>query len=153
MQLTLPGRVLDFDRIPLEFVGGLYTEVFGLKNNKTVRETLEHPRYRKFQTLVISTYVEFLNWNLGEFLLSLKRKGNGDYELFLNKYGDLIYCTFSLNGDPKARGRGIYIYQVDGNLKYVGRCRDEFSKRVNPGVRQDSSEELLPRRPGHQLPP
>jgi hypothetical protein len=129
----MPGRRLLFEPMPLVFNGGTYSDVFGLKNNKTVTETLEHPRYRKFQTMIDSAYGEYLDWNLGDFLLELKRSGNKDYKLFLNKYGDLTYCTFSLNGEPKARERGIYIFLVNGEVMYVGRCRDEFGKRVNQG--------------------
>jgi hypothetical protein len=133
VQLALHGRSIEFERVPLVLSGGAYADVFSLKNNKTVSETLEHPRYRKFQALIDSKYAAFKDSKLGEFLLGLKRSGNRDYKLFLNKYGDLTYCTFGLNGDPRVHSRGIYTYLVDDTLRYVGRCRDEFSKRVNQG--------------------
>jgi len=79
-------------------------------------------------------YADYLDWPLGSFLLELKQGGDESklYAAFLNKYGDLQYCRFSIDGDLVGK-KGLYCYTVDGSVKYIGRCRDSFNKRVNQG--------------------
>lgn len=122
-----------FSRVPLEFEGMPYQDVFGLKNNKTVAETLDHRRYANFRTDVVAKYPYDLAKPLGSFLLELKRKQDMFYKQFLNKYGDLTYSTFKIAASPFLDSKGIYAYMVGDEVKYIGRCKDNMRKRVNQG--------------------
>lgn len=122
-----------FKEISLLFEEKPYRNIFGNKNNRTVAETIEHIRYRKFKAKVIESYPNELNKPLGEFLLNLKEIGDVFYKQFLNKYGDLKYSTFSISDKSFLNKKGIYAYFSGNNLKYIGRCRDTMKKRVNQG--------------------
>ncbi|MEK7223887.1 MAG: hypothetical protein AAB156_06395 [Pseudomonadota bacterium] len=107
--------------------------MFGQKNNKTVLETLGHRRYARLRRQVEGAYPNLLQELLGNFLLSLKRRGDDLYRKFLNKYGDDKYSIFRIDDEEVLDKRGIYAYTVTNELKYIGRCRDSMRKRVNQG--------------------
>lgn len=133
MYLICNNKELHFEKIKLTFVTSGLKNVFASKNNKTLEETIEHKRYLKFRKTVIQTYEEYLNWNLGDFLFYLKQKNDPFYQLFLNKYGDLTFSQFFIDDEKILNKKGLYSYMVDDKLKYIGRCRDSFKKRVNQG--------------------
>ena len=124
---------LEFVRVPLRFEGGTYVDAFAQKNNKTLRETLDHQRYAGVAKAVLPKYAPSLAMPLGSFLIDLKRKGDATYCLFLNRYGDLTYSTFALADGTYLNAKGIYAYYAGSELKYIGRCRDTMRKRVNQG--------------------
>ena len=133
MVFNLPELKQDFSIIELTFTGEYHEDVFGLKNNKTVAETLQHRRYRGLSAEVKERYPSILNEPLGTALLRLKHDGDQIYRRFLNPYGDLRYSTFSLATSEFEAATGVYAY-FDGNiLRYIGRCRDSMKKRVNQG--------------------
>jgi hypothetical protein len=51
----------------------------------------------------------------------------------LNPHGDTRYCAFSINDPGILNAKGLYMYLVDGQVNYIGRCLDNFSKRINQG--------------------
>ena len=119
--------------VPLEFEGVLRRDVFGAKNDKTLRQTLEHPRCSKLRMEVAGRYGQELDTPLGQFLMKLKASGDSFYRRFLNPYGDLEFCTFRIADRRFLELRGIYAYTVGVQLMYIGRCRDTMRKRVNQG--------------------
>lgn len=124
----------EFNSVCLLFEEGIYSEEFGKKNNKTVSETLQHPRYSKLQQEVEKNYpATALCEPLGSFLLRLKRSGDDFYRKFLNQYGDEKYMLFRIEDKGVLDKRGIYAYKIKHELKYIGRCRDSMQKRVNQG--------------------
>lgn len=123
----------EFESVPLHSDGDRYTDVFAQKNNKTLGQTLEHQRYAKFKTEVMSQYRDFLDVPLGEFLLGLKHEGDNFYTRFLNRYGDLEYSTFVIADEKYLNDKGVYAYLAGDELKYIGRCRDSMKKRINQG--------------------
>ena len=133
MVFNLPNLKRDFSLIELNFIGTLYEDVFGHKNNKTVAETLRHQRYRRLTTEVEERYSNILNEPLGAALLRLKHDGDQIYRRFLNPYGDLRYSIFSLATSEFESATGVYAYFDDSILRYIGRCRDSMKKRVNQG--------------------
>ena len=133
MVFNLPDLNHDFSIIELKFTGKLYEDVFGLKNNKTVAETLQHRRYRQLSTVVKERNPNILNEPLGTALLRLKHDGDKIYKRFLNPYGDLRYSTFSLATSEFESATGVYAYFNGNILRYIGRCRDSMKKRVNQG--------------------
>ena len=78
--------------------------------------------------MVLANYAGALDKNLGEFLLELKKVGNPYYRQFLNRYGDLTYCQFSINDSSVTSLKGLYTFSVGGTLKYVGRSTDSFAR-------------------------
>ena len=107
--------------------------MFGRNNNKTVAETLQHPRYARLAREATALHRERLGTPLGTFLLELKTNGDRFYTKFLNDYGDLTYCTFWIVDPWCLDLTGLYAYVVGDDLKYVDRCRDSMRKRVNQG--------------------
>ena len=69
----------DFERVDLTFIEGQVANLFSLKNNKTLGQTVDHPRYIKLRSEVFSRYASDLNQPLGEFLLHLKLRGDGSF--------------------------------------------------------------------------
>jgi hypothetical protein len=76
-------------------------------------------------------YKSNLDYKLGEFLKLLKETNDSNYKSFLNKYGDNVFCEFSIADN--LNDKGIYCYIKDNKIKYVGRCTDNFRKRINQG--------------------
>ncbi len=133
MKLAVDGREYSFVLGTLHFVAAGLTNIFATKNNKTLLQTIEHHRYRALAAETHTKYPQFLALGLGRFLETLKASGDPCYKRFLNKYGDLTYCHFELADRQLTRKRGLYAYSVAGELKYMGRCRDSFGKRINQG--------------------
>ena len=133
MKLGCNGIEYNFVLIPLVFDGKPVQNIFGQKNNKTVAKTIEHKRYAKFNIEVIQKYSKDLDKPLGEFLLQLKTEKDEFYKRFLNKYGDLTYSIFAISDSAYFNRKGVYAYLLDGELKYIGRCKDSMKKRVNQG--------------------
>ncbi len=135
MELYLPQaeKTYLFLQIPISFDGNIYTDIFALKNNKTLSETLSHKKYVKFLPEITAKYSEYLSQPLGEFLITLKKNGDDFYKRFLNKCGDESYVSFKIIDLELANLKGIYAYYIDKDLKYIGRCRDSMKKRINSG--------------------
>jgi len=121
-----------FVRIPLLFKAEKITNVFKFKNNKTVGETVEHPRYQHLREKVLHN-ARTLNRPLGEFLHELKLREDPFYRAFLNPYGDEVYCSFMIADPSVIKKRGVYLYAIGARVRYVGRCLDNFEKRISQG--------------------
>ena len=119
--------------IPLKFETQIYTNIFKDKNNTTLKETIESPRYKSLNNTVLQNYYQELDTSLGDFLIKLKNKNDSFYKKFLNKYGDLEYSAFYLADKDHYNLKGVYFYYLNNELKYIGRCRDNMKKRVNAG--------------------
>jgi len=133
MKLLWDKKELEFHQVALYFDVDGFENVFADKNNKTLRETLAHRRYKKYEARVVANYPEYLEWRLGEFLLHLKLNGDNFYLEFLNKYGDKRYCRFRIEDDRFLSEMGLYVYTVSAEPQYIGRCCDSFKKRINFG--------------------
>lgn len=133
MKLTVLNKELVFQEIPLVFVGDTYEDVFTRKNNKSLLETINHKRYEKFRTKVMNDYSTYLYYKLGDFLRELKNNNDLYYKEFLNKNGDKTYSEFVIEDPQVKKSKGLYLYSVNNLVKYIGRCRDSFGKRINQG--------------------
>ncbi|CAG5086835.1 hypothetical protein [Parvicella tangerina] len=131
MILELSDTWLKFEKASLKFNTKNIESAFKTKNNKTLGETLEHPKYFKLKEKITSPIDSYLDMPLGDFLLKNKSEGNEDYKLFLNRHGDNIFCDFQLQSHLESKG--IYAWVVGSDIKYIGRCTDNFKKRVNYG--------------------
>jgi hypothetical protein len=131
MKLKLNNRILEFKIITLSFEKKNIQNIFFDKKNKTLKETFEHHRYLRLQTLLSVKYRKQLDQQLGDFLKSLKESKDENYLCFLNKYGDNKFCEFKISDN--LNDKGIYCFIVDNKIKYIGRCIDNFNKRINQG--------------------
>lgn len=127
----IDGHTLEFYQVGLKFYDSDVQDIFAKKNNKTLAQTLIHPRYQHLCEEVYSSYESFLGQELGTFLAILKSSENVFYRRFLNPYGDEIYCAFRIENDLVYRG--LYCFRLQGQIQYLGRCRDNFGKRINQG--------------------
>ena len=134
-QLNLIGVEDEFifEPVELNFIELNNSNIFGSKNNHTLKETLAQRRYSKLNNLIQTNYASFVDVPLGKFLLQLKTEGDPTYLKFLNKYGDLNYCHFEISNQEIFSKSGIYAYFYGSELKYIGRCKDNMKKRVNQG--------------------
>ncbi|WP_456833301.1 hypothetical protein [Deinococcus sp. UYEF24] len=134
MSLSLGESSRPFVPVPLVFTQHGRTDVFAVKNNKTVSETLAEPRYASLTIRVRSDFPDKLDLPLGSFLAGLKAAGDERYRLFLNRYGDLRYCAFTLEAfHPAIRQQGLYCFTVGDEVRYIGRTLTSFGTRIQQG--------------------
>ncbi len=131
MEIKLNERKLTFKIIQLTFDKKNIENIFYDKNNKTLKETFEHDKYSCLKTLLADKYKNQLDLKLGDFLKHLKETNDKNYLCFLNKYGDNEFCEFKIQ--DHLTDKGIYCYIKNGEIKYIGRCTDNFKKRINQG--------------------
>lgn len=100
---------------------------------KTVADVLRSKRYCSLAEQVYQNYPDSKNLPLGDFLYSLKQQGDLLYLNFLNRYGDGVFCTFTIQNVVQGKLRGLYAYGVDERLMYIGRCRNCYRNRIDRG--------------------
>jgi hypothetical protein len=133
MELILDDKKLEFKKIEIIISDELFDNVFTKKNNKTVMETINTKRYKCLKNIILNNYSKYMNCELGEFLKLLKEKKDNTYLKFLNPYGDKTYSKFWINDTNVLDKKGLYLFCIDNNIKYIGRCNDTFKKRLNTG--------------------
>ncbi len=68
---------------------------------------------------------------LGNFMKILKEGRDDNYLKLLNRYGDNKFCKFKI--DSHLKDKGIYCFIEGNTVKYIGRCVNNFNKRINQG--------------------
>ena len=131
MIIKYEDQDLVFTEVKLYFDDGIFSDVFAIKNNRTLLETINSEKYKKFKLEVIDKYSNFLDWPLGKFIHRLKVENDNFYLKFLNKYGDRAYCHFEIKDKFYLNKKGLYIYYINSDIKYIGRCLNTFKNRVN----------------------
>jgi len=131
MKIKINNETIEFKIIPLTFSGHDIQSTFYDKKNKTLAQTFDHQKYSRLKLLLADKYEIHLNSKLGDFLKTLKEADDKNYLCFLNKYGDNKFCQFKIADNLS--DKGIYCYIVDDKIKYIGRCTDNFKKRINQG--------------------
>lgn len=131
-----PNPKRNSQQLQLSFDDNVYENVFSNKNNKTLAETLSHRRYQSLKGIAEQKYESYLDMPLGSFALRLKQNGDHFYKRFLNKYGDAVYSQFWLTHPQDFMKKGVYFYFLNGEVVYVGRCKDNMKNRVNSGYRK-----------------
>jgi len=133
LRLSLGTQTFEFMDTPLAFGACHVTDLFARKNNKTVGETICHPKYVQLVGRITAEYQESIHAKLGRFLYELKQRGDPFYREFLNAHGDGEYCEFKLKDPGVKRLKGLYCFTVDARLKYIGKSTDSFAKRIDHG--------------------
>jgi hypothetical protein len=132
-KIIFNGKEYVFVEAKLYFYGDVYTNVFENKNNKTLWETIAHKRYSHLKNDISENYAQYLDVGMGTFVKCLKKINDQFYSRFLNRYGDSRYSNFKITEDNISRSKGVYLYCVKDTIKYVGKSRDSFVKRINNG--------------------
>jgi predicted HTH domain antitoxin len=131
--LTADNTNYNFVNVELAFEKDNYSNVFANLNGKTLRETLNSDRYKKFSTIILNKYAKYLDYKLDAFLMELKDAQDLFYKQFLNPHGDETYTTFKIMDKKVKKQKGLYAYCLNDELKYIGRSNDPFGKRINQG--------------------
>ena len=133
MQISIQGYSREFTQVQMTLNRHGIVNVFAELQNKTLAEALLGGRYAKMSDDVRRRYPDFLDEKIGGFLFGLKTSNDTFYKHFLNKYGDSVFCDFSIERTALTRKKGIYCFVVADEMKYVGRSHDPFEKRFNQG--------------------
>lgn len=131
INIIIDSKVIEFNVISLKFKQKNITSVYFKKKNKTLKETLDHKKYAAIKNKIGEKYKMHGEEQIGNFLKLLKESNNSDYLHFLNRYGDNNFCHFKIS--QFILDKGIYCFIKDNTIKYVGRCTDNFTKRINQG--------------------
>ncbi len=83
--LGVGERTFEFRPVGLRFTESLKADVFAAKNNKTLGQTILHPKYLHLADFVTASHVGDLDDRLGEFLIKLKKAGNAEYPEILEQ--------------------------------------------------------------------
>lgn len=130
-EIQLNGLV--FHQVQLILEPGRKANLFALKNNKTLGETIRAPKYNSLAVMVGAKYPDSIHKPLGAFLLERKLVGDQIYKMFLNRYGDETYSRFYLQDADWLDRKGLYFYMLGEVIVYVGKSQDSFGKRINQG--------------------
>jgi hypothetical protein len=133
MKIEIEGKEIVFNVIPLEINKRNIINIFeGNKKrslisrlNKAIKDPKD--RLHKIASQLELKYQVDHNMKLGEFLVKLKSESNQDYKLFLNKYGDLQFCEYSISRFKE--DKGIYCYISNDLIVYIGRSKKTFIER------------------------
>jgi hypothetical protein len=130
---------LEFEQVAISFSGVYEYDVFA-KRRTPLGKVLSKPSnnkkydtYSKARTILSNEIEIYAHEPIGDVLLRMKNSGDNRYTCVLNKYGDLTFSTFKIEEGFSRGFKGLYAYTMDEELKYIGRCRDDFLKRVNNG--------------------
>lgn len=125
---------IDFVHAPLRFDDETYEGAFvRLRPSITLRAVLAKPRYANLRAEVERAHAKALDGPIAEFLAERKHEGDAIYTRFLNEWGDRSYRRFWLNAPHVANHRGVYAFASGGVVKYIGRSRDPFRRRIEQG--------------------
>lgn len=125
------GDGITFYHAELVFEGETRSNIFTAMTSKTAREILDTPRYRSIRDELEDLRDADLSRPIGPLLADLKEKGNEIYRRFLNGNGDLTYRDFSIEAPDLLDKKGLYVFLVDGEIKYIGKTTSSFKQRFN----------------------
>jgi hypothetical protein len=103
--------------------------IFSCKSNRTLSEMLRKEKYLNLSISFEEYLPEYGDMNIGAFLILLKERGDDKYKMFLNRNGDKRYCKFTLT-DVDLSQKGLYVYVLNNEIKYLGRCLTNFKDRI-----------------------
>lgn len=107
------------------------TSPFLQYDGHTVNDLLNKKHYASLRPEVEKRYPEFVNSRIQTFMRYLVHNKDNFYLKFLNKNGNDAFCRFGLTDPEVFQKRGLYLYEYDKNIVYIGRCRDSYYKRFN----------------------
>jgi hypothetical protein len=131
--LKTNGKEYIFRKAEVVFSGEKYSNIFSKKNNKPLAETINNKKYEKLKSPIMEKYHKQLDCKIGVFLYKLKSENDLFYKEFLNQYGDKVYTEFQITDKQILNEKGLYLYFLDNQIKYIGKSNDSFGERINQG--------------------
>lgn len=130
---------LEFEQVEVSFSGIYEHDVFA-KRRTPLASVLSKPTnnkrydtYAKARVILANEVEIYAHEPIGDVLLRMKNSGDDRYTCVLNKYGDSTFSKFRIEQSFPSGFKGLYAYTLNDELKYIGRCRDDFLKRINNG--------------------
>jgi hypothetical protein len=120
-------------KVNIEFFENNIKNRFVFYKQHKLREIIEKDKYLHMKNCILENFKSYLDYDLGAFLIEMKTKENSIYKSFINKYGDLDYCRFKIINKELSTQKGIYFYEINDKIVYIGRCLDSYEKRINAG--------------------
>lgn len=133
MQITIEDKKLTLHKLNLQFEEEIFINRFSEYKSNTLEKIFHKKQYKTLKKDFKIEIVKKSNEYLGKFLLDLKINKNEKYCKFLNKYGDKIYSKFNFTDEKFKVHKGIYFFYYKDKLSYIGRCTNNFNKRINQG--------------------
>ena len=128
---TSDGREFIFEKVELIQIETNITNVFK-KYRKSLRYAIDK-NYKNLKPYFQDESETNLDMALGDYLFTLKENKNDKYEMFLNKYGDKTYSKFRIQEKNRYTSKGLYVYCLNNETKYIGSATKTFKDRVNDG--------------------
>ena len=133
MEIKINEKIIKFKVVNIKIKKRNIENIFKKNLNRNLNYRLDKAlksksdRLHKIALELKQKYNQYLDTPLGLFLFELKNARNIDYKLFLNKYGDNLFCEFSIS--ECQNDKGVYCYIVNDSIVYVGRSKKPFGKR------------------------
>lgn len=121
----------DFFQTPFKIYEKDLPSPFLQYDGHTVNELLYKRQYSSLRAVIEKGYPQFLNKSIKNFITYLVQNSDQFYLKFLNKNGCDNFCRFGLMDKYIYPKRGLYLYEYNGEIRYIGRCRDTFYNRFN----------------------
>lgn len=125
------GEEYTFYHAQISFDSETRSDIFAEMTSKTAREMLATSRYRSIQEKTEHLSDAELSRPVGPLLADLKEQGDETYQLFLNNHGDLTYRDFSIEAPGLIAKKGLYVFLLDGQVRYIGKTTSSFQQRFN----------------------
>mgnify|MGYP001565428710 CR=1 FL=1 len=128
--VDINGRV--FIKTLIKFNEPLEKNTFSNYTSKTLGEAVKQNVYKHLKDVVTDLNRDI---PLGKYLSDTKELGDKTYLNFLNSNGDKIFCKFKIQDKRIFNKKGLYVYFVKNEIKYIGRCHgnSNYEKRINDG--------------------
>ena len=97
----------------------------------TVDNLLKKKHYLSLRHTIERGYPQFLHKNIQNFMRYLVQNNDHFFRRFLNKYGADDFCHYGLTDENIFYKKGLYLYHYEGEVVYIGRCRDNYHSRFN----------------------
>ncbi|MCW5876916.1 MAG: hypothetical protein KIS85_08545 [Anaerolineales bacterium] len=131
--LSLWDDRLLFTSISFRYGEKLDQNTFARLKGAKLGDLIGKRRYSDIAPTIVKYYLQHMYRPLGEFLLERKENYDIFYKQFLNSYGDMEYCNFSIETKQVMDKKGLYLYVVNEEIIYIGSCVSSFRQRINSG--------------------
>ena len=128
ISIKLSGKT--FHKTLIKFEGEVYENKFSEYDSKTLGETSKDPKYKHLKDVVNDSNRDI---PFGKYLFDLKKRGDKTYLESLNSYGDKSFCEFEIQDESIFNKKGLYVYCIKNEIKYIGMTIKPFKERINNG--------------------
>ena len=121
-----------FSKVNISFSEIEYKNIF-INYRKLIKDTIKSKYFFHLKGKIENEYSEYLDYELGKFIYKLKNDNNILYKKFLNNFGDKTYSKFWIDDKNILDKKGLYLFCVNNDIMYIGKCVDNFKNRIDIG--------------------